>query len=227
MLWIVAPVLAFAAFLLLLLASLSVPITHSIYLIRLTGHTAIPYLDASATSAVRFGVWGYCITAFDLSLGNVHDDTPGFCSPPRLGYKFDSTVQAALNANGVNVKAMNRSLTALLVLHPITCGFAFLTLLLSLSVVRRHGAISRGASFLTFTVGLFASLLTGFLFTLDVVFVAISMHDVKKNTNGQVTGAFGAVTWMVLAAALLLKGALVSTCVTLARTKRKPRGVRY
>ena len=67
MFWVITPFLTFVAFLLLLLVSLSVPIIHSIYLFRLTAHAATSFLDASATGAVRFGVWGYCISTVDLS----------------------------------------------------------------------------------------------------------------------------------------------------------------
>lgn len=67
MYWIITPFLTFVAFLLLLLVSLSVPIIHSIYLFRLTAYAGTSVLNASAAGAVRFGVWGYCISAIDLS----------------------------------------------------------------------------------------------------------------------------------------------------------------
>jgi hypothetical protein len=52
-----APFLLFAAFVLLLLVSLSAPIIDSIYLFRLSATTA------GAQSNVNFGVWGYCAGA--------------------------------------------------------------------------------------------------------------------------------------------------------------------
>ena len=67
MFWVITPFLTFTAFLLLLLVSLSVPVIHSIYLFRLTAYASASLLSASATGAVRFGVWGYCISAIDLS----------------------------------------------------------------------------------------------------------------------------------------------------------------
>lgn len=62
-----APVCAFAAFLLLLLVSLSVPITHTIYVLRLTAAAGTAVLDASASATAHFGVWGYCISSVDVS----------------------------------------------------------------------------------------------------------------------------------------------------------------
>ena len=67
MFWVVAPFLTFTAFLLLLFVSLSVPIIHSIYLFRLTAYAGTDFLNASVTGAVRFGIWGYCISAIDFS----------------------------------------------------------------------------------------------------------------------------------------------------------------
>lgn len=72
------------------------------------------------------------------------------------------------------------------------CGFAFLTLLASLAIVRRRGTgISRGASFLTLGVGLFAALLTTVVFLIDVIFVAIAKSHIKSDTDGLVTGSYG------------------------------------
>lgn len=227
MFWIITPCLTFTAFLLLLLVTLSVPIIHDIYLFRFTGHTTLPSLDAAASSVVRFGVWGYCISAIDLSVAGLRDDTAGGCSQARLGYKIDSTVEAALNASGINVTSINRALTAMVVLHPIACGFSFLTLLFSLFIARRRTGISRGASFLTFGVGLFASLLTAFMFTVDMAFVAVVKHDIEVDTDGLVTGTWGNAVYMVLGATLALKGALMSTCLNLSRAKRRPRDIRY
>ncbi|EKM55377.1 uncharacterized protein PHACADRAFT_255963 [Phanerochaete carnosa HHB-10118-sp] len=227
MFWVIAPFLTFSAFLLLLLVSLSVPIIHSIYLFRLSAHAATSLLDAAASGVVRFGVWGYCISTIDLSIVGLNDDSAGSCSHPKLGYTFDSNVQAALNASGVNVKSINKALTAALVLHPIACGFSFLTLLASLFIVRWRTGLSRGASFLTLGVGLFTALLTTVVFLVDVIFVAIVKSDIKKDTDGSVTGAWGNAVWMVLGATVALWAALVGVCVGLFRGRRKPRGTRY
>ena len=61
------PFLAFSAFLLLLLVSLSAPLIHAVWLFRLAASASVKLVDASAYAAVRFGVWGYCVSAVDVS----------------------------------------------------------------------------------------------------------------------------------------------------------------
>lgn len=64
----IAPVLIFAAFILLLLVSLSVPIIKTIYLFRLSANVGASVFDTSASGTARFGVWGYCLSAVNVSL---------------------------------------------------------------------------------------------------------------------------------------------------------------
>ena len=61
-----ASLLFFVAFLLLLLVSLSVPITKSLYLFQLTADASSSLLDSHASASVRFGVWGYCASGADV-----------------------------------------------------------------------------------------------------------------------------------------------------------------
>lgn len=67
MLAALTPILLFIAFLLLLLVSLSVPIIKSIYLFRIIANVSAGILDSSASGSVNFGVWGYCVSAIDVS----------------------------------------------------------------------------------------------------------------------------------------------------------------
>lgn len=61
------PLLLFAAFILLLLVSLSVPIIKSIALLKLTATVSegVSVASVDATGSVNFGVWGYCISAIN------------------------------------------------------------------------------------------------------------------------------------------------------------------
>lgn len=61
------PLLIFVAFILLLLVSLSAPIIHNIYLFRLSASISSSFLDSGASGSVQFGVWGYCVSAIDVS----------------------------------------------------------------------------------------------------------------------------------------------------------------
>ena len=67
MLAAVTPVLLFVAFLLLLLVSLSVPITKTIYLFELLANVSSGILKSGVTGNVKFGVWGYCFSGVDVS----------------------------------------------------------------------------------------------------------------------------------------------------------------
>jgi hypothetical protein len=61
------PVLLFAAFILLLLISLSVPIIKTIYLFKLSAHVSAGIIDSAVSGEVKFGAWGYCISPIQVS----------------------------------------------------------------------------------------------------------------------------------------------------------------
>ena len=64
---LITPALVFVAFLLLLLISLSVPVIKTIYLFTLTTNVSSSLFNSGAAAAVKFGVWGYCISSVDVS----------------------------------------------------------------------------------------------------------------------------------------------------------------
>lgn len=61
------PFLVFVAFLLLLLVTLSAPIIHTLYLFQLAANVSVNLIQASAHTAVKFGVWGYCTSGLDVA----------------------------------------------------------------------------------------------------------------------------------------------------------------
>lgn len=67
MLAIITPILLFIAFLLLLLVSLSVPITKTIYLFKLLANVSAGFLKSGVSGNVQFGVWGYCFSGVDIT----------------------------------------------------------------------------------------------------------------------------------------------------------------
>ena len=68
----------------LLLVSLSVPIIHSIWLMRANIHVGVSF--ASASSSMTFGVWGLCIGRGAAHLFGLEADFDGDCTKPKLGY---------------------------------------------------------------------------------------------------------------------------------------------
>lgn len=67
MLAFVTPVLLFIAWLLLLLVTLSVPITKTVYLFQIIANVSSSLLKSGTSGSVRFGVFGYCFSGVDVS----------------------------------------------------------------------------------------------------------------------------------------------------------------
>ncbi|TEB31261.1 hypothetical protein FA13DRAFT_1732703 [Coprinellus micaceus] len=204
-----APFLLFAAFVLLLLVSLSAPIIDSIYLFRLSATTA------GAQSNVNFGVWGYCAGAVKTALGILSD---GSCSKARLGYRIDSIVARALGVSGIT-DSISRALTAIFILNPIAAGLTFLAFLISLFMLRKGAnGTARLPSFLTFGLGTLAALATTAAFIANLVIVSIVRKRIRDDLGGGdvLDFTWGNAIWMTLGAMvalwLALVGALCGIC---------------
>jgi hypothetical protein len=207
-----APLLIFIAFLLLLLVSLSVPIVKSIYLFRLSANVSSSLLDSGASGSVNFGVWGYCISAIKVAVLGIDRSSSAECSKRHLGYTFDSTVANALHADAVE-NLISRTTTAALVLHPIACVLTFLTLLISLFILRRgSNGTSRIPSLLTVGVGSLATFFTTLVFLIDVILVAVVRKRVRNATDGDLDLVWGNAVWMTLAAAIALWCSMIGAC---------------
>ncbi|TDL27367.1 pali-domain-containing protein [Rickenella mellea] len=210
----ITPLLLFCAFLLLLLISLSLPIIKSIYVFQLAANIkeGVGIVSASGSETVRFGVWGYCTSAGKLSaFGQGINATPAECTKAHLGYRLDNTVANALHVSSL-VNILSKGVTAALVLHPIACGLTFLALVFSLMLLRRPSAGTRISSALTLGMSLLAAFITTIVFLIDVIFVAVVRKDVRKATDGIVTGSYGPVVWMALGATILLWISCVGAC---------------
>ncbi|KAF4615461.1 hypothetical protein D9613_002969 [Agrocybe pediades] len=199
-----APLLIFIAFLLLLLVSLSVPIIKSIDLFRLTANASSSILKSSASGSVTFGVWGYCVSALKVSVfGSDRSMSDGQCSKAHLGYTFDSTVADAVGASSIQ-NAISRTTTAALLLHPLAAALAFLTLLVSLFILRRgSNGTSRLPSALTTGLAILTSILTTIVFLIDVIVVAVVRGRVHKASDS-LDLTWGNAVWMTLGAAIAL-----------------------
>ncbi|KAI0375035.1 pali-domain-containing protein [Pilatotrama ljubarskyi] len=221
MLAAVTPFFLFVAFLLLLLVSLSLPIIKSIFLFQLTANTSASFLDSSASGQARFGVWGYCTSAVTVEVVGINHETAGQCSATRLGYQFDSNVANALHVSGFS-DTISRSLSAVLVLHPIACALTFLALVTSLFITsRRSQYISRPAALTTLGIALLAAIITTIIFLIDVIFVAVVRHRINDESHGVLQLSWGNAVWMALGATIALWGAIVSDCASLCAFGRR------
>jgi len=221
MLAAVTPVLLFVAFLLLLLVSLSVPITKTIYLFQLIANVSSGLLKSGASGSVKFGVWGYCFSGVDVSVLGSQHDTAAECSKAKLGYTFDQTLGSALHISGLE-NLISRALTVALVLNPVACGLTFLALIVSLGMAKRGSSgASRAASLFLLAVGITAGLITSIIFFIDIGLVASVRSKVKNDTSGDLQLNWGNAVWMVLVAALAIWASLIGACVGF-RKDRKP-----
>ncbi|KAF5330610.1 hypothetical protein D9619_005813 [Psilocybe cf. subviscida] len=189
------PVLVLAAFILLLLVSLSVPIIKSIFLFRLAANASSSLFNSSANASVKFGVWGYCTSAVQVAIAGIAP-LHAYCN----------------NVNGLDDK-ISKASTAALVLHPIAAGLAFLTLVFALFILRRgSNGTSRLPSLLTMGIGSLAAVITTAAFLIDVIVVAIVRKRVRDATDGDVNLIWGNAVWMTLGAAIALWLSIILAC---------------
>ena len=66
MLALITVFLLLTGFILLLLVSLSLPITHTIYVLHLTAHVGTSFPNASACVGTHFKVLGHCISSINV-----------------------------------------------------------------------------------------------------------------------------------------------------------------
>jgi len=203
--------LLFAAFLLLLLVSLSVPIIHPIYLFKLA--LDISHDNDSADGSILFGLWGYCFTNVRASIASLHDSQSGStCTPRHLGYTLPSSILDFLNINSSHTSnIISKAITAALVIHPIAAGLTFLALLFAIFIPCR-GIVSRTFSGITMFISLIAALLSTIVFIIDIVFVALTRNRIRDATNGDISLSWGNAVWMTLGAAVALWAATVGAC---------------
>jgi len=219
MFFALTPILLFAAFILLLLISLSVPIIKTIYLFQLSAHVSAGIVDSAVSGFVKFGVWGYCISPVQVTVLGIHRNTAAECTKPSLGYTFDKAVGNALHVSGFE-NLISRTTTAALVLHPVACSLTFLALLVSLFMLRRSSGTSRVFSALTTIFGGLAALVTTVVFLIDVSLVAIVKNRIDSS---DLTLNWGNAVWMALGATIAIWVSIAGACWgIIARRHKKP-----
>lgn len=195
----IVPFLLFSAWLLLLLVSLSLPIIKTIYILEVKSKAALPVQTSVATS-IRFGVWGMCLGAYKFGTSGATWDNTGMCTAPRLGYSVDDAVLQLTGQVGLAKIALT-ALMGVLVLHPIACGLAFISLLASL--ITTWNPI-RSLNVISLISVILAAVSTTIVFVIDVILIPIARTKVEEATKGSLTVSFGNAAWMTLAAAVVL-----------------------
>ncbi|KAF9053573.1 hypothetical protein BDZ89DRAFT_1056160 [Hymenopellis radicata] len=214
----ITPLLFFLAFLPLLLVSLSVPITKSIFLFRLTSNISSGLVKSSVSGSATFGVWGYCVSALEVSIAGFDDSSAAFCSAAKLGYTFDQNVAKALQVDDFT-DLISRTTAAALGLHPVACGLCFLALLVSLFMLRRgdNAGSSRVPSLLILGAGLLSAILTTLVFLIDVIMVAVIRNKVHDHSDGDLEMNWGSAVWMALGAMIALWLAMARSFIGMIR----------
>jgi hypothetical protein len=209
-------VCCFIAFWFLLLVSISVPTVKSIYLFYLTT------VSSSIPLRINFGVWGYCIPAVQYHIVGVSRVTTAYCSPPHLGWTFDSKVANYLSVSRTLENAITTATTIALVLNPIATGLTFLTFVLSLLLLcAKQGTPQRIGSIVVLICCILAVTLTTIAFLVDIIVTSILRNKVSDATDGLVFVNYGNAIWLTLVATIALWFAIAGACCGVFR-QRKP-----
>lgn len=183
--------LLFAAFVLLLVTSISSPVINDLSMlkVKLTNGTSHHH------SSVSFGSFGYCVINAASSSGS--SNTRDFCSGSSIGYK---PIVIMERVDGVSFSHASRdtadSLTNAMILHPIACAIAFIAFLLAL-----------GAGFIG---SIFAAMVAAVAWIVTVVVMAIDFAlfaIVKNKVNGDSSSShakYGPAMWTVVGAMIAL-----------------------
>lgn len=185
----------FAAFVLLVVVSLSVPVWDAVYYLK---------VNAAGTEA-RLGNWGYCL----LSNGRKT------CSSSRLGYDADDIV--GLFSDGGDISnSIIKGLTYALILHPIAAGITLFALIISLTT---NWCLDICGSLFAF----FAFLVTLVAFIVDSVLFVTARTRINNDIGGSPASLSNAY-WITLAALVsLLLAAFTVCCGSMTARRRKAR----
>ncbi|GAA5992744.1 hypothetical protein JCM10908_006912 [Rhodotorula pacifica] len=173
-----------AATVLLVLVSVSVPITKSIYFLKANIVASVEGIDITGT--VTLGCWGYCI-----------GDN---CTASKLGYNLDILKLFGSNGSISGVSnAVLKWITYLLILHPIAAALAGLSTVMGL-VAHLRGF---GATCFTTCIASLAATVALLAFVFDIVVFLIAKNRIEAAASGE-SAQLGNAVWMTLAAMILL-----------------------
>jgi len=192
-------ILLLAAFVLLFLVCLSVPIIKSIYIMSLS-----PTADTGtyAGRSLRFGVWGSCLKGPNDQSVLLGDK---MCTDASLGYGTPLEYFIYLGAPDTLVAILTQGLEVVFLFHPIGTGLSSTLVILALLLGSHDMSIS------ALLVGFLAAGSATIAFAADIAFVVVAKDKLNEITNnsGEFKVEFGNAVWMTFVGFLLSWGALI------------------
>jgi len=224
MFYLPVPLILFVSWLLLLLVTVSTPITNSIYLAQVNANIDIGgvFNVAQANTSVRFGVYGWCASELKAEVaGGIWDHSePAQCSDRELGYTFDNVVLQRLRLDNIEDN-ISTTVTFGLSTHLVAAVLSFVALLVSFWSLLR---MSRAAAGVTMVFTILALIFAIIAFAFDIAFVNAARDVLTAGPADKVLSVkTGNGTWMTLSAMILLLLASFMTCLGCVRVGRSGR----
>ncbi|KAI2623742.1 pali-domain-containing protein [Xylaria nigripes] len=191
----------FAAFVILLVTSISAPVVSDIALLRVelgTDTQSSVFRHDQEHHTITFGAFGYCTRDIGVS-GTA-------CSHAHVGYDPVEAIQGIIGDVPFSDYAhdTSRALTRVMVLHPVATVLAFISFLLAAGAGFLGSFLAAMGAFITFIVVLVV-LITDFV-SLAIVKSAIndSGNDVDASWGSAIWGTLAAAVIILLASVILL-----------------------
>lgn len=188
----IAFIAALSAFVLYLLAALSLPIIKPIYLLQINFKTGADQPATSVATNLRFGVWGFCASSV-LDLPTVFSNN-GECTPIKLGYTLPPDVLSLIGFPPELTDAVLKVLTILLVLHPVAAGLALAMLVCTLFTR------SQFVTVLALIDAILTAIVGSVVLAADLALVIEANRKINQELGGLLTVSFGNAVWMIVAA---------------------------
>ncbi|KAL4263872.1 pH-response regulator palI/RIM9 [Pleurotus pulmonarius] len=184
--------LLLAAFILLLLVAISLPIVKAVYLISVKADVSGLPLTSAATE-LRFGVWGVCASS-TLDAPGIFTNR-GTCIGPQLGYDIPDSLLNLVGINTALADAVLHGLLVVLVLHPIAAALSCLCFLAALFLGSHCSAI------FALIITIVSAILATVVLAIDLALVIATRDNVNDLIGGtSLVVEFGNGVWMVLGA---------------------------
>ncbi|KAG8955609.1 hypothetical protein FRC04_007600 [Tulasnella sp. 424] len=197
----ITPVLLFAAFLLLLFVSLSLPIIKPIYLFEISAKLQDGVPITSIATTIRVGLWGYCASGWSFAGPTPKYELNQRCYGPQVGYKISPIILNLIQSNEL-ANILLDSLTPILIIHPISCGLTLLTAIPALIHLFKT-TVPGFVEVCTLLIGIIPTLVTTIDLVVDIVFVIVARQRIAKVTDTLYV-YWGPAVWMTAAATACL-----------------------